>query len=88
MIHPKLARGIKKIELMNILGSDPDKIHKEGEKFSCENCDYYIKYHPYNPACAALDNPKYIAFEFKGHPYISDPESLYDFIIYFCWTPK
>lgn len=40
-MHPELKRGVRKLKLMGILGSDPVKIYKEGKKYTCKKCSIY-----------------------------------------------
>ena len=71
-IHPKLARGIRKLELMEKLGSNSEGILKEGKKYYCYTC----KYHPYGSTNCL--NPRN-----SNNYYI-----ITGFYVYKCWVPK
>lgn len=79
-MHSKLKRGIKKIELMELLGTDPDKICKERKKFSCETCGNHIR----NKNCPNDKN-----FNTLKHnlTFVFYRKECY-LAIYQCWKPK
>lgn len=37
-MNPELKKGIRKIKLMDILGTSPEKIERELAKYFCNNC--------------------------------------------------
>lgn len=85
-IHPKLARGIRKLKLMRTLRSDPQKIRQEGKSFYCVKCGYKFG----SQKCESFTLPDPKIKDFQTHKIVFEyrNDDKFRFVIYNCWIPK